>query len=152
MASDSGYNAVRFVRRYALLLSLPFLLVSIVLSLTAPLLVRLLFGEQYAYTGVLLRVMAASPFLYAFAHCYCTYFMLAFGYDKQWSKLILWSAAINLVVLIPLLLLINPAMALAVTGIALDVFMVVSAYIFYRKHAGEAERRKTDELSVAPSA
>ena len=57
---------------------------------------------------------------------------------------------VNFVVLGPLLFLIQPAMALAITGIVLDVFVLVSAYLFYRKHASEAESR-TAKTSLAGS-
>ncbi|HUS05607.1 MAG TPA: oligosaccharide flippase family protein [Bryobacteraceae bacterium] len=139
MAAGSGEDAVRFIRRYAFVITAPFLAVSVGLLAGAPLLVKILFGPKYVYTGVLLQVMSASPFLYAISHCYCTYFMLAFGYNREWSRLILRSAVVNFVVLGPLLYLITPAMALAITGIVIDLFVAVSAYFFYRKHAGEAE-------------
>lgn len=142
MAAGSGEDAVQFIRRYAVLISAPFLAVSVALLAAAPLLVRILFGPRYVYTGVLLQVMSASPFLYAVSHCYCTYFMLAFGYDKEWSRLIVKSAVVNFVILVPLLFLIQPAMALAVTGIVLDLFVAISAYLFYRKHAIEARSRR----------
>ena len=141
MAAGLTGNAVQFVRRYAFILSAPFLAVSVVLLAGAPLFVKIFFGPKYIYSGVLLQVMSASPFLCAFGYCYSTYFMLAFGYDKEWSRILVKSAVVNFVVLVPLLLLISPAMALAITGIVLDAFVLVSTYLFYRKHAGEAQSR-----------
>lgn len=142
MAAESGKDAVRFLQRYAFLLSAPFLVVSVVLAATAPLAVRIVFGSKYVYTGVLLQVMSASPFLYAFSHCYCTYFMLVFGYDRDWSRLIVRSAILNFVLLAPLMYWIQPAMALAITGIVIDVYIAIAAYLFYRTHVEEAQNRK----------
>ncbi len=49
--------------------------------------------------------MSPGPFLFALSHCYSTYFMLAFGYKKQWSRLILATAIANFALLGPFLLI-----------------------------------------------
>ncbi len=149
IAVSSSKNAVGFVQRYAFLLSAPFLAVSVILMAVAPLLVHVIFGPKYVYTGVLLQVMSPAPFLFAFSHCYCTYFMLVFGYDKQWSKLVLGSVVLNFAVLIPLMYSIQPTMALAVTGTVVDASIAVASYVFYRKHASEAASRTIADSGTA---
>lgn len=139
IANRSGRDAARFLRRYALLLSAPFFLVSLGLFIFAPLLVRIVFGPKYAYTAVLLRIMAPGPFVFALSHCYSTYFMLAFGYHKQWSRLILQTAIVNFAALGPLLLLMSPPAAFAMAGVTVDVFAFSMSYFFYRKHVHEHE-------------
>jgi polysaccharide transporter, PST family len=134
IASRSSKEGARFLRRYGLLLALPFFVVSLVLFVGAPLIIRILFGAKYAYSVVLLRIMAAGPFLFALSHCYSTYFMLAFGYQKQWSRLILWTAILNFAALGPLLLLFPPAVAFASAGLVVDAFAVAVSYFFYRRN------------------
>jgi O-antigen/teichoic acid export membrane protein len=102
--------------------------------------VKILFGAKYAYTAVLLRIMAPGPFLFALSHCYSTYFMLAFGYQKQWSRLILWTAIVNFAVLGPFLLLVSAPAAFALTGVAVDAFAFAMSYLFYRRHVHEHDR------------
>ncbi|HWZ32814.1 MAG TPA: flippase [Bryobacteraceae bacterium] len=139
IASRSGKDGMRFLKRYAMLLCLPFLLVSIGLFVLAPFIVKVLFGPKYAYTAVLLRILAPGPFLFALSHCYSTYFMLAFGYQKQWSRLILFTAIANFVLLVPFLWLMPPAAAFASVGIGVDAFSFVMSYFFYRRHVHEHE-------------
>jgi PST family polysaccharide transporter len=139
VAHRSGKEGARFLRRYAILLSLPFLLVSLGLFIGAPFLVKIVFGPKYAYTAVLLRIMSPGPVLYALSHCYSTYFMLAFGYQKQWSRLILATAIANFALLGPFLLLMSAPVAFALTGVALDAFALAMSYSFYRRHVHEHE-------------
>ena len=112
---------------------------SLGLFVSAPLLVKVVFGPKYAYTAVLLRIMSPGPFLFALSHCYSTYFMLAFGYQKQWSRLILMTAIVNFAVLGPFLLLMSASVAFAFTGIAVDAFVLGVSYFFYRKHVHDHE-------------
>ena len=75
--------------------------------------------------------------------------MLVFGYDKQWSKLVLGSVVLNFAVLIPLMYSIQPTMALAVTGTVVDASIAVASYVFYRKHASEAASRTIADSGTA---
>jgi PST family polysaccharide transporter len=139
IANRSAKDGATFLKRYALILSLPFFLVSMALFVSAPQLVKIVFGPKYAYTAVLLRIMSPGPFLFALSHCYSTYFMLAFGYQKQWSRLILMTAIVNFAVLGPFLLLMSASVAFAFTGIAVDAFALGVSYFFYRKHVHDHE-------------
>lgn len=135
MAARSKEDAVVFLRKYGLLLTSPFLLASLVLLLFSPLVVHLLYGAKYAPAVPVMRVLALSPFLLALQHNYSTFFMLAFGYEKQWSRVVLQSAVLHFVVLIPLIYLVWPPIAVALTGIILDVFVTIVTYTFYRRHS-----------------
>ncbi len=135
MASKSKQDAVAFLRKYGLLLTSPFLVGSAILLAFAPLVVHLLYGAKYGPSVPIMRVLAFSPFLLALQHNFSTFFMLAFGYEKQWSKVVLQSAVLHFVVLIPLLYLVWPPLAVAITGITMDLFVTIVTYLFYRKHS-----------------
>lgn len=143
MASKSTTNAVTFLRKYALVMASPFLLISLITFAAAPFIVHKFFGTKFDYspTILLLRIMAFSPFLLALSHSYSTYYMLAFGYQKKWSQIVLQSTALNYVLLACLLWAIRPINALATVGIALDVFSLSASYYFYwsNTHKKEAE-------------
>jgi PST family polysaccharide transporter len=134
MASKSTAGAMLFLRKYALVLAAPFLAISIILFVAAPLIVHILFGSKYEPTILVLRIMAFSPFLLALAHTYSTYYMLAFGYQKQWSRIILQSTVLNYVLMACLLWTIRPIHAMAIIGTALDVFTLAASYYFYRSN------------------
>ena len=134
-AAYSKAEGVRFLRKYSFLISAPFLLLSLCVLVTAPMAVRIVFGPQYAPTALPLQIMAFSPFLLALSHCYSTNFMLAFGYEKQWSRIIFGSVIGNFALLIPLLYLLRPSVGVAVTWIVLDVITTLLYYMFYRRHS-----------------
>lgn len=135
MAAKSKEDAVLFLRKYGFLFASPFLLGSLVLLVAAPLVVKVLYAPQYTPTVLLLRVQALSPFFLALQHNYSTFFMLAFGYDKQYSRLVLQMTVLNFVVLIPAIYLLWPPLAVSLTGLILDMFMAGMTYLFYRKHS-----------------
>jgi PST family polysaccharide transporter len=144
IAANSRADAVRFLRRYSAALSAPFLAGGVVLFASARWLVPLLLGPKYQPSIALIQIMAFSPFLCAVANCYSTYYMLAFGYDRQWTRIILSGLVVNFAVLLPLLWLTRPAQAVAWTSTALDVYVVVATYRFY-------SRTSPGHLSGAPS-
>lgn len=133
IAANSQADGVRFLRRYSLILSAPFFAGGIVLFAAAPWLIPLLLGPKYVASIRLIQIMAFSPWLCAVANCYATYYMLAFGYDKQWSKIVGWGLVVNLAVLPALLVLIQPAQAVAWTSTVLDIYVAAAAYRFYVK-------------------
>ncbi len=138
MAHVSREDAVTFLRKYALALSIPFLAGSAVLFLGASPIIRIIYGSKYIPSIPLFRILAFSPFFLAVQQVYSTFFMLAFGYEKQWSRIILLSTVLNFAVLIPLMYVIWPPAATSVAGLALDVFVAVATYAFYRKHTSAA--------------
>ena len=136
MAARAREDAIAALRKYSLFLAGPFLAVSLVLLVGASPIIRLLYSAKYLPAISLLRVMAFSPFLLALQHIYSTFFMLAFGYEKDWSKIIVQSTILNFVVLFPLVYLMWPPMGVAITGLAVDIFVAIFTYAFYRKRTG----------------
>jgi PST family polysaccharide transporter len=132
-AASSSESTIRFLRRYSVLLASPFLITSVITLIGAPLIVRLILGPKFAETVLLLRIMAFSPFLLCLSHSYSTYYMLAFGFEKEWSRIIIRGAVLNLVLMGLLLLVMRPTVAVAVTGLMLDVYSVSASYLFYRR-------------------
>jgi PST family polysaccharide transporter len=131
VAANSQADGVRFLRRWAMVLSAPFFAGGVVLFVTAPWLVPLLLGPKYHASIRLIQIMAFSPCLCSIANCYATYYMLAFGYDKQWSKIVMGGILVNLAVLLPLFALTEPAQAVAWTSTVLDIYVAAAAYWFY---------------------
>jgi len=140
MANRSQQDAIRFVRKYSLILSAPFFLGGLVLLAGAPIFIPLFLGPKFQASIVLFQIMAFSPCLCSLAHTYTTYYMLAFGYDKEWSKIILSGTVLNFIALPLLLWLLRPSQAVAVTTTILDLYVVVTAYWFYLKTSPRHEQ------------
>lgn len=147
IASTSNERAVRFLQTYSIRLALPFLLISLGLFAGAPLLVRVLYGPNFGQTASLLRIMSMAPVLLALSTCYSTFYLLAFGFEKEWSKIIVQACFINLAILGLLIFLIPPAVAVALTGLMLDGFVLVRSWMFYRRTA--VGRNPTDPVVQA---
>jgi PST family polysaccharide transporter len=133
MANRSQQDAIRFVRKYSLILSAPFFLGGLALLAGAPYFVPLFLGPKFQPSVRLFQIMAFSPCLCSLAQTYTTYYMLAFGYDKEWSKIILSGTALNFILLPILFWLIRPSQAVAIMTTVLDLYVVVTAYWFYVK-------------------
>ena len=142
MAVNSRNEAIRLLRVHAWKIAIPFFLASLCLLLSAPLVIRIMYSAKYSPSIPLLQVMAFTVFLLALQHVYSTFFMLAFGYEKEWSRVIISASALNFVVLIPLIFIIWPPMAASVSTLAVEIFSTATTYIFFR--------RKTKQLAILP--
>lgn len=133
MAARSPQEALRFVRKQIFLTSLPFLAVTIGMLTLAPYVVFRLYGPKFTETGLLLQIMSLTPVLHAVASCFGTYFMLAFGFQKEWSKIITRMVILNFVLVFALVNFMQADRAIALTTVLCDLFSAGSSYLFYRK-------------------
>lgn len=140
MAANEPGRAARFVNRYALLLSSPFLLVGIGLLAGGPVLARIGFGKAYAASGPLLQILAVSPFLLALSHCFATYYMLGFGYTRQWARLSFAAGVVNFGAFGIALAVARPSVAASITVVVLDVFVTLASYVFYLRTVDDHSR------------
>ena len=145
VAVHSPREALLFLRKLILWTSAPFLGITLGMLFFAPLAVSILYGPKYAETGILLRIMAFTPVLHAVGMCFGNYFMLAFGYQKEWSKIIMRMVVLNFVFVFLLILFIRPARAIALSTSLTDLFSVTSSILFYRRTAP----RLLDETALA---
>ena len=133
LAVNSPPEALRFFRKLLVWTSAPFLAVTFGMLFFAPFAMFYFYGPKYAETGILLRIMCLTPVLHAVSMCFGTYFMLAFGYQKEWSKIITRMVVLNFVFVFLLVPFIRPARAIAVTTSLTDLFSAGSSILFYRK-------------------
>ena len=134
-AGRSKQEALTFVRKYAFLLSSPFLVMGILVMIASPWIVRVALGTKYDSSIILMQIMAMSPFLSALSHVYSTYYMLACGYDRAWMRIMLTASVLNFVLLFPLLYLLRGSLALTIAGISIEVLSLFLYWNFYRKNA-----------------
>jgi PST family polysaccharide transporter len=137
LAVSSRDDAIRFLRKHTWKLTSPFFLASVCLFAGAPLIIKVLYSAKYKPAVPLLQVMAFTVFLLALQHVYSTFFMLAFGYEKQWSRVVFSTAVLNFLILGPLIFLIWPPMAAAATMLALEIFATTVTYFFFKRKTGE---------------
>jgi PST family polysaccharide transporter len=147
LAARSRQDAVSFLKRRLLWTAAPFLLISLGMILFSPLAVRILYGARFKESAVLLRLMSPTPFVHALSMCFGTYFMLAFGYEKAWSRVVAMALVVNFVLIAVLMQFMLPARAVALTTSLTDIFVVSLCMRFFfrtvkdwRESGGQAPR------------
>jgi PST family polysaccharide transporter len=135
LAISSRKDGLRFLQRQVLWTAAPFLVISLGLFFFSQLAVHLLYGAKYGETAVLLRLMSLIPVVHAVSMCYGAYYMLAFGYEKEWSKIIVRMMVLNFVCIFVLVLFMRPVRAIALATTLTDIFSAASCIFFYRKTA-----------------
>jgi len=135
LAARSPREALVFLRKQVLWTSAPFLLITLGMLFFSPLAVSILYGQRYAETGVLLRIMCLTPIFHVLGMCFGNYFMLAFGYQKEWSKIITRMVVLNFVFLFVLVRFMQPARAVALSTVLSDFFSAGSSALFYFRTA-----------------
>jgi len=139
LAAQSPSKALQFLRRQLLWTAAPFLGITLGMLFFGPLAVRILSGPAYQESGVLLQIMSMTPFIHAVSMCFGTYYMLAFGYEKAWSKIIIGMMLLNFLVLGATLLVLRPARAVALTTSLMDLYAAGSCILFYLRTSGKLE-------------
>jgi PST family polysaccharide transporter len=134
LSAKRPHEAIAFLRKYAVRLCLPFAALSLGIVVLAPLAIRLGGGPKYAGAVPMLQWMAPIPFILSFSTLYATQFMLGLGYKKQWARMILLGGGLNFLVLFPLLRVVSPGIAVSITGTAVELWVSVRSWIFYRAH------------------
>jgi polysaccharide transporter, PST family len=138
-ASESRESAVSFIRRNLFRLTAPFAVLSLGLLLAAPIGIHIVYGYKFDKFGEairLLRIMSPIPFVVAFGTSFVTYYMLGLGYTKECSNMIITAGVLNFAILLPLLLVCKPATAVAITSVAVETFVLIRSYMFYRQKQG----------------
>lgn len=133
LASRSRREAVTFLTRRLLWTAAPFLLISLGLLIFAPLVVQILYSAKFAETATLLRLMSMTPFIHAVSMCFGTYYMLAFGYEKAWSRIILQTLVLNFVSVFGLALFMPMVRSIALSTTLMDVFSAAASIRFFLK-------------------
>jgi PST family polysaccharide transporter len=132
-AAESREDAVAFIRRNLFRLSAPFAVISLGLLTIAPIGIHIVYGDKFDGAIGLLRIMSPVPFVVALGTSFATYYMLGLGYKKEWSNMIIMAGAINFVILLPLLAVCRPSVAVAITGVLVECFVLARSYMFYRQ-------------------
>ena len=141
LAVRSPLEGVEFLVKRLFWVILPFLAGSLVLFFFSPWIIHLVFGREFGEAGVLLRIMAFTPCIYAASTCFGNY-MLAFGFEKEWSKIILRLSVLNFILLGILLHFLAPARAVALTTTLIDACALFFCALFFSRTVADVKQRQ----------
>jgi PST family polysaccharide transporter len=102
LAAESPLKLIRFNGRLLAILGGGALVGSIVLFALAGWIVRLMFGDGYSISIMVLRIMAIIPLVVIVSNILGTQTLLPLGYHKTFSRILLAFALINFSIFIPL--------------------------------------------------
>ena len=123
---ENKINGLKFLNKLLKGYVLFGILMFVVLSFFAKDIVLLLLGNKYLESIILLKVMSVVPLLVAISNVFGTHTLLAFGYTKIYSKILICCACISVVsisVLANLLSGVGAAVTVSLTELCVVIFM-----------------------------
>jgi len=132
LIQQSKETAIRFISKVLKVVGISSFLFSLFIFLFAPFIVKLVLGNQFYPSVVVLRILSFLPFIILISNILGIQTMLNFGYQKPFSRIIISASLINIVllfILTPLFSLVGTASSVLVS----ELFVTISMYIFLRK-------------------
>ncbi|MGB6689726.1 MAG: flippase [Terracidiphilus sp.] len=107
---------------------------GVLVILFAKVIVRIAMGPQYMASVVVLQLMSLTPFACAINNIYGTQGMLNFGMKPEYSRIIVLSAFLNNIILVPLCFWFK-APGAAVSGLVIETFVTLTMgmMLFHRR-------------------
>lgn len=132
LVKDNPRGAIEFIikfgRRYVGL----FLLISSAMSILARPIVEILFGAGFEQTISILRLMAWLPFVISLSNVFGIHFMLNFGMQKPFSRILIAAAALDFALVFPLTSELG-GLGVALVMLIVEIFVTLVMAIEVRK-------------------
>ena len=101
LVDESEAKALQFIKKVLLVMGVGNFCLSLVLLVLAEFIVKILLGNGYEQSVLLLRIMAFLPFIIALSNVFGIQTMLPFGMQSMFSKIIMCAAVLNTVIVLP---------------------------------------------------
>lgn len=131
--TESRESAIIFLKKITRLFGGSTFVLSVFILIFAPLIVRVLLGDGYEDSIVLLRVMAFLPFLIALSNVFGIQTMLTFGLHKEFSRVLISAAVFNTCLVIPLIYFFE-GLGVCVSIALTECFVTLTMYYVLRKN------------------
>lgn len=105
------------------------LTISIFVYFFSEYIIIILFGENYSSAIFLLKMMSIIPFIVSISNIYGIQIMMNFGYQKEFSRIIILAAIIDLIIVFPLVFLLK-AKGVIITSIIIESIVTLLTYFF----------------------
>ena len=99
--NQSARDAIAFIKKFGKMYGGLFFVISALMSLLATPIVKLLFGEGYQQTIEILRLMAWLPFIIALSNVFGIHFMLNFGLQNLFGRILIAAAVLDFLLIFP---------------------------------------------------
>ncbi len=137
LANESPRDALRFIRKVTLPVTVVTALVSIALFVFAPTIARIALGETSQESASVIRILAFLPLIVGVAILFADLFLLGFGLTRIWARIILCSGGLSLAGA----LLFVGVLKMGYVGLSVNVLLTESlilllSFLAYRKAKG----------------
>jgi len=134
LAHQSRELAVNYLRKVMIVIGGLAFCGGLLVLFLAPVIVRVAMGPKYMASVPVLQFMAMTPFACAVNNIYGTQGMLNFGMKPEYSRIIVLSAFLNNIILIPLCYWFK-APGAAASGLLVETFVTLTMgmMLFYRR-------------------
>jgi PST family polysaccharide transporter len=129
LASESKQKAILFIRKITFLLGGASLILSLIIFILAPVIVRVLLGNQYAPSVTIVKILSFIPFITGLSNAFGNQTMLTFNYKKAFSNIYITASIINILlafILVPLYKHLGIATCVVIT----ETFVTASMFLY----------------------
>ncbi len=132
LVKKSQEEAISFIRKALRYVGVASLVVSSVLFLEAAPIVNTVLGARYGPSVIILQWLAFLPFIITVNNMHGSQTMLTFKMNKMFSKIVLTSAVVNIVIVIPLTNMFSGEGA-AMSMLFTELFLLITMSIALRR-------------------
>lgn len=125
---ESKEAAQRFLCRILHLMGMVTFVISLCVCIFAEQIVAIVMGNSYGESIILLRVISFLPFIICLSNIFGIQTMVAFGMQGTFSRILMASAALNLILIVPMIYMFS-SMGIAITVVIVETFVAVTMYV-----------------------
>ncbi|HEC78818.1 MAG TPA: flippase [candidate division WOR-3 bacterium] len=133
IASQSEKKALRFLKKLIVFVGGGFLLISLTIFIFAKLIVNLILGDQYIPSIIVLQILAFLPFIISISNIFGVQTMLAFNMKEDFSKIMLSTALVN-IVLASVLASMYKHIGVSIAVVLTEIYVALIMCFYLRKH------------------
>jgi PST family polysaccharide transporter len=132
LVTKSETDALNFIKRIVIILGIFSFVISLLILLLASPILSILAGNQYNQSVLLIQIMAFLPFIIALSNVFGIQTMLTFNLKKQFSKIYLMAAIIN-IILIFVLAPIYKDVGVSIVVVITETFVTIAMFLYLKK-------------------
>ncbi|MCG3813616.1 flippase [Photobacterium damselae] len=125
-----AFKTIRKLMKFQFILTL---CISVCVFVFSPIVVDILFGVKYSDSVVVLRILSIIPVIVGLSNIFGVQTLLTCGYKKDFSKILMYSGVVNLILIVPACYYFS-YMGAAVTVVITEVFVTFRMFLFIKKH------------------
>lgn len=129
LAGESREKAIVFIRKTFWLIGAGTLLISLTIFIFAGAIVRLVLGEQYLSSIIVLKILAFLPFIVGLSNVFGIQTMLTFQINKPFSRILIAGGIINIILAVILAPLYNH-IGVSISVLTTEIFITVTMFLY----------------------